>query len=207
LDIEILKAAEGDNVQYGITLNPRPMDTEKQVIYEQIQVSMKADRDGADGGINVSDGLALIGMLESGASLKVIEMMLADRIRRNMKEKQRQKMELMEQQNQITQQQIAAKAQADKELSDDEHGKKMQLQDKINEGMLGKTVAGEEIKKQKEKEVAHIKKSGEQEEPEGTMTPEASYIGANGREYKESELSGINIQGALSSGKLRKKNG
>jgi hypothetical protein len=203
LDVEILKASEGDNVSYGITLNPRPTDTEKQTIYQQVQVAMQVDRDGKDGGINISDGLALTSMLESGASLKVVEMMLADRIRRNMKAKQKARQQDMQLQNQITQSQIQAKAQADKALSDDEHGKKMQLQDKVNEGMMGKTVAGEEIKKKKEESVAHIKTGGQEDK---TMTS-AGYIGQNGMEYSDQDLQGIDINRAVQSGKLRKRDG
>lgn len=175
LDVEILKAAEGDNVRYGITLNPRPADLEKQAIYQQVQQAMAVDRDGASGGINVSDGLALISMLESGASLKVIEMMLADRIRRNLKAKQKAKQEDMQLQNQITQSQIAANAKAAQEARADEHNKKMELQDKVNEGMLGKTIAGESIKAGKEENVATIKTQASNPDltkTQGTFTPE-----------------------------------
>ena len=77
--------------------------------------------------------------------------------------------------NQITQSQIAANAKAAQEARADEHSKKMELQDKVNEGMLGKTIAGESIKAGKEENVAHIKTDGANPDlmkTQGTFTPE-----------------------------------
>lgn len=84
-DIETLKTAEKNNVEYGISLIARPTDADKQDILESAKISLQNGRDGKPG-ITEADYFQIRHILSSNGSYKLAEIVLADRIRKSMKE-------------------------------------------------------------------------------------------------------------------------
>jgi len=110
--IEALRAAEGRAVAYGISLEPRPTEEQKQRIYGFLEESISLGRDGVTS-IELPDGIMISRMIENGGNLKEIEMKLSYKIRKYKEEKIQASNQTMELQSKQLQQQNLQKAQLD----------------------------------------------------------------------------------------------
>ena len=84
MDVELLRAAEGDAVSYGISLIPLPNDQQKAAVYKQIDLGLQKDSQGM-GGITQSDALVLTAMIEGETPLKEIAFEFSMREKKNVR--------------------------------------------------------------------------------------------------------------------------
>lgn len=163
MDVQLLKTAEGNNVQYGIVLQALPDDMQKQEIYKQIQIALQPSASDGSTKISQSDALILTGMLQGENPLKNIAFEFAMREKKNMREQQANKKALMQQQSQLNQQDSAASAKNAQDTANLMHGQKMQQIAEVNKGSVGGKVAQEGIRQQGNETVAHIKADSQKE--------------------------------------------
>lgn len=157
-DVQVLKTAEGNSVQYGISLDPLPDDQQKLELYKQIQIGQTVNGEGY-ARLSASDAIALTHMINANYSLRQIEFEFRFRERRNMREFQKASAERVAIQNQAVMEQQQAAQKSAMDLETMKHGNAMAQIQEQNKGGVAKVATGETIKKDKEVEVANIKQS------------------------------------------------
>jgi hypothetical protein len=163
MDVQLLKTAEGDGVQYGIVLQALPDDIQKQSIMKRIETGTQPDQNG-DCKLNDADAIILTGMLESQQPLKNIGFEMAMRIKKNVREQQARKKALMQQQSQLNQQDSAASAKNAQDTADKIHKHKMDEISAQNQGLAQGKVATEGVRQSGNIQVAKIKTDGKKDE-------------------------------------------
>ena len=163
MDVQLLKTAEGDGVQYGIVLQALPDDIQKQSIMKRIETSSQPDQNG-DSRLNDADVLILMGMLESQQPLKNIGFEMSMRIKKNVREQQARKKALMKEQSQLNQQDSAASAKNAQDTADKIHKHKMDEISAQNQGLAGGKVAQETVRQHGMAHVQEIKNEGKKDE-------------------------------------------
>ena len=108
--IETLRAAEGRAVAYGVDLEPRPTDEQKQRLYAYLEEAIALGRDGVKSA-ELDDAIMISRQLENGGNLKEIEMKIAYKIRKYKEQQQQKEAQMMQLQSQEVQKQNAQKAQ------------------------------------------------------------------------------------------------
>lgn len=73
--LELLKIADGGDVKYGIRTHARPTDEDVAELKQMISLSLKNGRDGK-AGITEADAVRFLSMINSGASLKRVALLL-----------------------------------------------------------------------------------------------------------------------------------
>jgi hypothetical protein len=163
MDVQLLKTAEGDGVQYGIVLQALPDDIQKQSIMKRIETGTQPDQNG-DCKLNDADAIILTGMLESQQPLKNIGFEMAMRIKKNVREQQARKKDLMNTQSQLNQKDSAASAKNAQDTADKIHKHKMDEIGAQNQGLAQGKVATEGIRQSGNIQVAKIKTDGKKDE-------------------------------------------
>jgi hypothetical protein len=161
-DMEIMKAAAGDNVELGITLIPAPTDEEWKILLDSAAASLQAGRSGIPG-INESDFFAILRIKTSGGSLAMAELMLQDRIRRAKKQATESAKELQNNQNKGILDAEMVKAQQRKEELQFSFDLEMQKLDKMHKDKMAEIAASEGIRTSKDTQVASIRKDAQTE--------------------------------------------
>lgn len=156
-DMEVLLSADRDSTEYGVQLDIRPGDMEKQAMIQAIQQAAQTDRDGATGGISGLEAVILIRRLESGVPMSQIEFEFEYRRRKNLNDAQRRAQENAQQQGAIIQQQQQQAAQLGEQASQAQHQRDMELQSLKNQGLMQNTELQEAMRASKENTVAQIK--------------------------------------------------
>lgn len=160
-DMQVLLAANRDSTEYGIRLDIRPGELEKQKMIEMIQQASATDRDGNVGGLTGMEGLLLIRRLESGIPMAQVEMEFEYRRRKNIRQAQQAAAANAEQQSQLAQNTALQAAKLADEQAARQHERDMALQQLKNEGMLAVTQLQEGLRHQKEAEVQQLKVEAE----------------------------------------------
>jgi len=137
-DIEVLKIAEGRAVSYGINLEPRPTETQKQWIRELVNEAISLGRDGVKS-MEIDDALFIVQQLENGGNIKEMGIKLAYKISKYKQEQIQKERQTIQLQSQELQKQNAQKAQAEAQdkqqdaqiasgASKQDHGQNMQVE-------------------------------------------------------------------------------
>ncbi len=156
-DMQVLLQADKHNTEYGIRLDVRPGDMEKQAMIQMIQAASQTDRDGATGGLSGMEGIILIRRLESGIPMAQVELEFTYRQRRNIREAQKRASDNAAQQTQLTMQSAQQAAQLQDQSAQAQHQRDVELQKLKNEGVLQNTQLQEGLRYEKEANVQGIK--------------------------------------------------
>jgi hypothetical protein len=112
--LELLKIAEGGDIKYGIRTHARPTEQDVAELKEMIMLSLKNGRDGKVG-ITEADAVRFFSMINSGASLKRVALLLDFANRKAKEEAEAKEMRFIQmnsqQQQQTAQVNSAAKRQ------------------------------------------------------------------------------------------------
>ena len=95
---------------YGVDLEPRPTDEQKQRLYAYLEEAIALGRDGVKSA-ELDDAIMISRQLENGGNLKEIEMKIAYKIRKYKEQQQQKETQMMQLQSQEVQKQNAQKAQ------------------------------------------------------------------------------------------------
>jgi hypothetical protein len=98
-DVEILRQAEKDAVQYGLTFEDRPSEEAKSIIMAGATASLQARRDGKPG-IDLSQFIYITQQLESGGNLKELAALLDYMMAKSEQAIKEEKEKLVQMQNQ-----------------------------------------------------------------------------------------------------------
>jgi hypothetical protein len=109
-DIDALVMMEGDGVQYGIELRPRPDQAQRATFRQWIQVALQNTREQRPG-IDLNDAIYFESKLNNGADLNELEKELEYAIEKNKQEAQQNSMMMIQQQAQANAQAEQSKAQ------------------------------------------------------------------------------------------------
>jgi len=137
-DIDVLKIAEGRAVSYGINLEPRATDAQKQWIMGLVNEAIALGRDGVKS-MEIDDALNIVQQLDNGGNIKEMGIKLGYKIRKYKEEAQQKANQTIQLQSQEQQKAAAQKAQfeaqgkqADAQIasgaSKQEHGQNMQVE-------------------------------------------------------------------------------
>lgn len=162
-DVELLRVAESDGVQYGIILQPLPDDLQKKEVYEQIKVALQPSATDGTTKLTTADALVLTGMLQGESPLKNIAFELSMRMKRTARENEAAKKRMIDYQSQKNQEDSKVSAQNTQAVNDADHKNKMEQIGATNQGLIGKTALGESVKKEKDLGVATIKSDAQKE--------------------------------------------
>jgi len=168
MDVELMRVAEGDGVQYGIVLQPLPDDFEKQALVDQIKLAQQPSATDNTTRITASDALMLMQMLQSDQPLKNISFCFAMAEKRHMRENLQIAQAKMEKQSQLNQADANNSAKRAQEVEQQAHSNKLDQIREVNKGLVGKTVAGETIKQHGQAHVQEIKNEGKKEPEHAT---------------------------------------
>lgn len=156
-DMGVLLSADRDSTEYGIQLDIRPGDMEKQSMIQAIQQAAQTDRDGATGGLSGMEAIILIRRLESGIPMSQIEFEFEYRRRRNLKQAQQTAMQNAQQQAMLAQQSAAQAAQLGDESAMRQYQRNIELQSLKNQGVIQNTEIQEGMRQQKEAGTTQMK--------------------------------------------------
>jgi hypothetical protein len=112
VEVEQLKIAENRAVAYGISLAPRPDNTQRENLYKLIQEAMSVGRDGVVS-IDLDDGITLINQLEHGGNLDEIALRLSYKIKRKRQERRKENIESQQLESQKNERLAQVKSQED----------------------------------------------------------------------------------------------
>ena len=107
--------------------------------------------------ISTSDANMIYNMIAAGTPVKTIQHYFERARRKEIARQMQDKQALMQQQSQLNQQDAAVSGQARMAENEQVHGQQMALQDKKNEGVIQNSAVQENIRAQKDKEVAQIR--------------------------------------------------
>jgi len=124
-DVQLLKQAEKDAVQYGLSFENRPSEEAKNNIMQAAMASLQARRDGKPG-IDISQFLYITQQLESGGNLKELGALLDFLMIRSEQEIEKSKQQAIQQQNQGMAQLEQQKAQSGAQAQNMEQQGKIQ---------------------------------------------------------------------------------
>jgi hypothetical protein len=161
-DIEVLVQAEGDNVRYGVNLEPRPTAIEKKALYDSANISLSNGRDGKPG-INEADFFAIVRILENGGSLLFAETILQNRIRKARLEFQKSQMDNQTSNNEAMQAGEKMKTEREVGLKLLEHKNKMAELEVEHTYRMEEIKASEGIRTMKEIQVTKMKNEAQKE--------------------------------------------
>jgi hypothetical protein len=113
-NLELLKIAEGHDVQYGIRTRVRPTEQEIRDLVETINLSLKNGRDGKVG-ITEADSVRFKAMIQEGHSLKRVAQLLAFANRKAQAQEERKEKSMQQLNAQIQQQSLVLKSQIESE--------------------------------------------------------------------------------------------
>ncbi len=162
-DVELMRIAEGDGVQYGINLEALPDDLQKSEVYAQIKEAQQPGQDGSAPRISASDALFLTGMLQGNNTLKNIAFEFSMREKKHLRQQMADKKALIKEQADANDRNAQNAGAITKANQKDAHDQKMAQLQEVNKGLLGKTVVGEGIKKDTQTETATIKSDAAKE--------------------------------------------
>ena len=109
-DIDALVMMEGEGVQYGIDLRPRPDQAQRATFRQWIQVALQNTREQRPG-IDLNDAIYFESKLNNGADLNELEKELEYAIEKNKQEAQQNSQQMIQQQAQSNAQAEQSKAQ------------------------------------------------------------------------------------------------
>lgn len=124
-DIEALVLMEGEGVQYGIDLRPRPDQMQRATFRQWIQVALQNTREQRPG-IDLNDAIYFESKLNNGADLNELEKELEYAIEKNKQEAQQNSQMMIQQQAQANAQAEQSKAQGQMAIDQNVSQGKMQ---------------------------------------------------------------------------------
>ena len=172
-DVELLRAAEGDAVSYGISLIPLPNNQQKAAVYKQIDLGLQKDSQNM-GGITQSDSLILTAMIEGEVPLKEIAFEFAMREKKNARAQAAIKKQQVDQQQQAIMGEKAQSSKLDMDAAKKLHDYKMEEIKAEGDLMIKARAVPANINKDAAENVAHIRQQQPVEnkpEPAAANTP------------------------------------
>lgn len=160
--IQSLLVALKDDASYGITLNPRPNELEKQWILQNLQAAVTPAQ-GGEREISTADANLLLNMISSGATMKTIQYFFEKARKKQKATLMAEKKELMEVQSKKNQQDALVSAEAKMKADQQAHTQNMELQELKNKGLVGNTLAQETMRKDKDVSVQQVKNEGQKD--------------------------------------------
>ncbi len=163
---EIISTEQMTPVMFGMRVVARATAEQKATLVKMINDALLSSQTPEAGGIELTDAIELIRLIEAGTNLKLVANLLGHRIKQYKREQQGQKQQLVEQQSQAIQQQTKAATQAkqqeiamqlqfDKELDDHQTDNKIRAM----QAEWSFKVQHETVKIQGKKEVEEVKET------------------------------------------------
>ena len=154
--VECLIAANKEESAYGFKLTPRPTDMEKQWLLQNLQIA-STPGPGGEREISTADATRIIIMIAADTPMKTV-LYYMERARKKQREAMmEEKTALMQQQSKLNQQDAQISGQRRMEEVGAQHQAKMQQIAAANEGLIRNSEVQENIRREKEREVAQIK--------------------------------------------------
>jgi hypothetical protein len=134
-DLEILKMAEKDAVQYGMTFKARPSEKAKGDLIAGAQMSLQQRREGK-AGLSDSQYMYIVSSVESGSNLKELAAMIDYLTMKSQQEIEQKQQANIQQQNEGLQQMEQGKQQSAAQLQQGKVQGELVVEDKKTEGKL-----------------------------------------------------------------------
>lgn len=154
--VQCLVVASKEEAAYGFRMTPRPTDMEKQWVLQNIQTAV-TPMQGGEREISTADANMLMSLVASDTPVKTVNYYFERARKKQAARIQKQKMELMQQQSQLNQQDAGVSGQHRLAETGAQHQAKLEEIDALNKGALQKTVAQETLRIKKDTDVQEIK--------------------------------------------------
>lgn len=145
--------------QYGIKLQARANDVEKQWLLENLRVAT-TPVPGGDREISTADGNAILNMIMSGTPVKTVQFYFELARKRQEKAVMVKKMKLIKEQEEANNRNVEATSKAKMLEEQQAHSNKMDQIRETNKGLIGNTAVQEKLRTQKDLGVQELKNKG-----------------------------------------------
>lgn len=162
--VQMMKMAEGNGAKYGIEMQPRPTQLERQEIFETAKISLANGREGKPG-ITEADYFMILHLINSGGSIRLAEMVLSNRIRRAKKEAEQAAIKSQQVQSEEIQKQQQQKAELERQSREHEADLDIKVKRKEHEWKMIELRLEKGLDTEGKINEETVKQAGEQQKP------------------------------------------